>query len=89
MGSVLHVQTATGKGLVEGRTRRAQVHGACIVTVAAANGIYLFGTQLAPLLSVEVGGRELILTITQFAHHAWHIGTLTSPAGSRLHISSD
>ena len=89
MGSVLHVQTATGKGLVEGRTRRAQVHGACIVTVAAANGIYLFGTQLAPLLSVEVGGRELILTITQFAHHAWHIRTLTSPAGSRLHIASD
>ena len=89
MGSVLHVQTATGKCLVEGRTGRTQIHGAGIVTVGASDGVHLLGTQLTPLLGVEVGGRELVLTITQFAHHARHIRTFTSPTRSGLHVNSD
>ena len=44
MGSVLHVQAATGKGLIEGRTSRTQVHRAGIVTVGAADGVHLLGT---------------------------------------------
>ena len=31
----------------------------------------------------------MILTITQFAHHARHIGSLTRPAGGGLHIYGD
>ena len=89
MGSILHIQTTTGKGLVEGRTGRTQIHGAGIVTVGASNGVHLLGTQLTPLLGVEVGWRELVLTITQFAHHARHIWTLTRPTRSGLHVDSD
>ena len=89
MGGVLDIQSTTGKGLVKGRTGRTQIHRAGIVAVGAADGVYLFGTQFAPLLSIEVSGIKLIFTITKFAHHTRHIRTFTSPTRSRLHINGD
>ena len=89
MGGILHVQTTTGKGLVERRTGRAQIHRACIVTVATTNGVHLLSAQLTPFLGVEVGRIEDRIRTTEFAHHARHIRTLTRPTRSRLHIGGD
>ena len=75
-----HVLTATRPGFVECRTCRLQFHSASIVTVGATNGIDNFVTPFAPRSFVEFSN-------TLFAHDARHVGTLTSPASTRLYIA--
>ena len=87
MTLLLHIETSAGKCLIERRTGRTQVHRRGIVTVGATNGVHLFGTQLTPLLCIEVRGIHHRLLVAQFTHHTRYIGALTSPTGRRLHIT--
>ena len=86
---IFHVQAPTGKSLVEGRTGRTQVHRARIVAVATTDGVHLFGTQLAPLLGIEVSGVHDRFRSAELTHHSWHVRTLTRPARRRLHVSGN
>ena len=50
------------------------------MTVGATNGVHNFVTPFAPRSFVEFSN-------ALFAHDARHVGTLTSPASTRLHIA--